>query len=348
MIVPYYDNLSRKTLTLKALVFTTKKNLDALASMDTRVVAYGLERAGYQVDLKELGELRENVDAVPFEDYDVISYAIPDNALYASTAKNYHFYKEMVKRAKPYAICLFQCDITFALDPFIWDPTQGRAETRFNYLKEKPVRVIASFSDSILEDPIAMELMNKKYMSKLHPDSKLVPVEWLSFNYDMMVKSRGGEPGSNIADLPARYTELPDVSAEVLPIGKFYYGIKKPKIARRLKELGLGENPNDAVFGKVGENLPNVRNFLTNKKDVGREFWLPYVRAAQEVILPYEPIKGDHQITLRYLEALEFYPNTVFDDPKTASWIADAARDYKVWIEAQNRAIKRYKGLVEL
>jgi len=332
---------------VKALVFTTKKNLEALASMDTRVVAYGLERAGYDVDLRELGELREDVDAVPFEDYDIITYAIPDNALYASTTKNYHFYKEMARRAKPYAICLFQCDITFALDPFIWDPAIGRAETRFNYLKDKPVRVIASFSDSILDDPSAMALMESKYMRKLHPDSRFIPVEWLSFNYDMMVESRGGAAGSDIGDLPLRYSNLEAVPAEELPVGKFYYGIKKPKIAKRLKELGLGQSPQDAVFGKVGENLPDVRNFLKDKKNVGREFWLPYAQAAEEVFLPYEPIKGDHQITLRHLEALEFYPEGTSIDPKMESWIGETARNYRGWIEAQDRAVERYKGLMD-
>lgn len=333
---------------MKALVFTAKKNLDALASVDTRVVAYGLERAGYEVDLRELRDLRENVDAVPFEDYDIISYAIPDNALYASTTKNYYFYREMARRAKPYAICLFQCDITFALDPFIWDPAIGRAETRHNYLQEKPVRVIASFTDSILDDPSAMELMEQKYMRKLHPDSVLVPLEWLSFNYDMMLESRGGKLGTDIRELAPRYSDLSEPLADDLPVGKFYYGIKKPKIAKRLKELGLGDDPRDAVFGKVGENLPGVRNFLRNKKDVSREFWLPYAQAAEEVFLPYEPIKGDYQITLRHLEALEFYPESASIDPKMESWIGESARDYRSWLAAQDRAIERYMRLGSL
>lgn len=331
---------------MKALVFTTKKNLEAVVSTDTRVVAYGLERAGYQVDVRELSYLRDNVDSVPFEDYDIISYSVPDNALYSSTAKNYYFYTEMAKRAKPYAICLFQCDITFGMDPFIWDPEAGRAETRFNYLKDKPVRIIASFLDSILDDPVAMELIEKKYMSKLHPDSKFIPLEWTSFHYDVMVEARGGSAGSDIANLPARYSDLELAPTEDLPISKFYYGIKKPKIGRRLKELGFGNDPEDAIFGKIGDVLPTVRNFLKNKKDVSREFWLPYARSAEQVFIPYEPIKGDYQITLRQLEALEFYPETVVIDPKINSVVAEAAKDYKAWIAAQNRAVERYKDLM--
>lgn len=310
----------------RALVISPTSNVEKFDYRDAEVVALGLKRAGYAVHFANLRDLIAGSASLDFASFDIIDYPAPFNALWRSSTANYDFFTRLHTEAKEGALTLHFCDITFPLDPHIWDPKVGRSETRINLMKERPVRIIGSFADAILHDEAAMALIHSKLLSKVHPDSRFVPVEWNTFNF-AMEEQRGGLGG------PA-----PESRRKHGGIDRFYYGIEKPKLVPSLKRLGLGESSEDAVFGRIGKRFPEVRNLAPNRASEGESYWLPHALSAKRVLLPFEPVKGEYQVTLRFLEALRFYPDTAVTDPLVPDWMRSMVTEQSIWRERMAKA----------
>jgi hypothetical protein len=295
------DHSSRKTLIVFHGTATTRG--------DQKALLQGLRRIPGRVDSVELKDLDGNVSKWPIGDYDSIILPWFGSALYASFGHVKDTLTYIFNNAKPYAICLPYDELTFTIDTHVWN--KDDLKSRASVYDMRPVKVIGAFDRSVLNDKESMGYINKKFMKHLHKDSVFTTCPWLSFfSYFLPDEMAGiGE------EYPGRQTIFDSSQPTV---NRFYYGANKPVLKESLQRMHLGESPEDGVFGNIKKVFPNVRDFSTDVKKNNwsdPNSWAWFARNAAELLVPYEPIKGEYLLTKRYYESLTLSPdNSTFDD----------------------------------
>lgn len=71
------------------------------------------------------------------------------------------------------------------------------------------------------------------------------------------------------------------------------------------------------------------------------------LKMLDNVIIPYEYLKSDYQITSRLLEALLFYKDKVIFDDKIADGLKKYATDKQLWYDKAEKSAKEIKALYE-
>ena len=254
------------------------------------------------------------------EGFDLILYIPPLNALHVSSHKgSAEAVTDLVHRARPGALMLPVCDVLFSIDLRI-----RSAWTRewYDPFKERPVRILGSFDEGVLDDQWAMTRIGHRFIRRTHPDSTFIPLEWL-FGYAPIVEARMKT---------ALHSPVTDLMRRVLPVDRFYYGLARPGIGDSLRRLDFGQSPTDAVVGKIAAHFPLVRDAtLPGQRGVQPPVWAPLVAGAQRNLYPYEPVKGDHQVTLRMAElAVLADPDSIVVDARVAPHVL-AYRDFSLW-----------------
>lgn len=314
----------------KALVISPSADEAHVGFGDAKSVAIGFKRAGYAVDFVSQKELTSGETEIAIGSYSLICYEPPRNALHFSTPSNFEFFTKLHREARDGALTLHYCDLSFPLDPNIWNPKMGRDKSKINLMAGRPVRIMGSFSSDILRDAQAMDLIRKRVLTKMHPDSSFVPLEWNTLNYARVAEDGG-------------FQDTPRV--QHLQYDNFYYGLDKRKLVPSLKRLGLGGSVNDAVLGSISKAFPGVKNVQQHGGSGGREPWLPHALLARRILIPYERIKGDYQATLRFLEALMFYPDRAVLDPQIADWMQPMASEHGPWKQRVAETVDRMVDL---
>lgn len=290
----------------KALLTISTSN--AVGIEDMQALEALLRRANFQVD--EIIELRKLVSQGPvkraIEDYDLIAFGVPYAALHMSGASNLSGMKDLIMRAKEGALALVTSDTSFTMNPKMWDGPNSNPHKENPYLL-RPFKVLGSFQEEILSDPEAIARINFIWMRFLHPKSEFIPLEWQSGMIDFL-------PERIVND--SKYINGL-FNPESRKIDKFYYGISKPKLFKSLRGLGLGKNSDDAVYGSIAKNFPNVVDLSPPKGSPNnRSLWTPLVVQAQQNLLPYDPVKSQYQFTKRFLELALLNPSSVVPDPR--------------------------------
>lgn len=170
----------------------------------------------------------------------------------------------------------------------------------------KPLTLIASLHPSIA-DTLEGRTLGKKWLAPLHPESRIVFAEYLAG----LVHTIG--PDIEAAAERAKTVDAPDVRA-------FYWGIKRPGVKESLTALGFGTDRRDGVFGAARSMFPKVRN-LTREPKYDIDTWAPLAMHAEQVLLPYEHIKSEYQITRRLLECAYLAPDTTVVDPRLSEHV---------------------------
>jgi len=175
-----------------------------------------------------------------------------------------------------------------------------------------PVTAIATLHPSIIDTPADAEL-RKRWMGQLHPDSRLVYAEFLAGLVHTI--------GSDIEQVAerARAKPAPDPA-----IRSFYWGIRRPGVVESLRSLGFGADKRDAVFGAVAGQFRAVRDVsrgLSRAERFEMDSWAHYAAHAERVLLPYERIKSEYQITRRLLECAHLAPETTVADPRLSEHV---------------------------
>ena len=201
----------------------------------------------------------------------------------------------LLDAAKPGRIFMHACDIQFT------DRAPAGAE-------RKPLTLIASLTPAITGTPEGNKLA-KAWLKPLHPDSRIVYSEFLA-----------GLVHTIAPEIEAAAERSQHKDERPVDIHSFYWGIKRPGVVQSLKALGLGSDKNDAVFGAIRSAFPRVRN-LTREPKYDIDTWAPMVTAAEQVLLPYEPVKSEYQITRRLLECAILAPDTTVVDPRLSEHV---------------------------
>lgn len=294
----------------KALMVSVSSN--PVGASDSLAFGDGLESIGFEVEQVLLKDLDKVADSYDFSSYDFIGMFPSFNAMFVSGGTRRTTVQRMIQESNPGAFHLIVCDVALAFDPYMWNKGDVASKDKVNVFMERPITVLGSFSNSFYDDADAMKLKDRKWMNKVHPDSEFITLEWLFFH-----KDRATRKIQKLSSETGEYTGS--------PIDRFYYGIERPRIAKSLRGMGMGESPYDAIFGKIGKKLPEIRNLMEKPKNrldkaESPSIWVPMAKSANTLLLPYEKIKGEHQATLRLLE-YAFLANNVESDPQINSEI---------------------------
>lgn len=300
------------------LIYNTMSGVPA---MDTDAVRAGLEKLGGEIDRYQIDDLSVVVDDIAVESYNLILFTPLSNALWNSGKKRAYLFEQLSKRSKPGALAMFICDISFGIDPYMWDEGETREDKR-NVLGLVPIKVFVCLDKSIESNKEYMDRLYKIWLSKLHPESKLLFIEWTSFhiyNYQAPKKK------PNLFGAFKRYKNM-------------YYGIEKRKLKDSLISLGM-DNKDSIVIGAASNMLPNCSVIESNNKMV----WVDYIDRVDNVVVPYEPIKGDYQITLRYIEALKLYKDKVKLDDRIPANMQQYIYSEQAWYDKASETIEKIR-----
>lgn len=206
----------------------------------------------------------------------------------------------VMRAARPGRVFVKQVDIQYG-------SSLGKA------FRTVPVTAIATLHPSIEGTPADAEL-RRRWMSQLHPDSRLVYSEFLAG----LVHTIGPDIEAAAARALARPAPEPAVRA-------FYWGIRRRGVIQSLKAMGFGSDKADAVFGAAAAQFRSVRDVsrgLSRDERFCIDSWAPYVAHAEQVLLPYEPIKSEFQITRRLLECAYLAGDRTVADPRINEHVA--------------------------
>jgi hypothetical protein len=272
------------------------------------------------VEQVELKDLDHDVKSYPIEDYDTIVLPWFGSALYASFGTVRDTLQYVFDHARPYAICIPYAEITFGIDPNVWN--EGDLSSKSPVYASKPVCVIGAFDKGILGDKNAMERITKNFMRKIHNESIFTTCPWESF-FSYFLPDELHDVGFTCPVQPDLFHPAPP------RVHRFYYGANKPSLVESLKSMGLGEDPDDAVFGNIKKALPDVRDLsLSVKKNTWNHAntWAWFARNADELLVPYEPVKGDWLLTKRFIEAEALASDHVSYDHRINPTLIEAAK----------------------
>jgi predicted O-methyltransferase YrrM len=202
---------------------------------------------------------------------------------------------QIIDATRPGRLFVHGCDVQF-----------GRAGMLARPFKRRPVTMVGSLSPSIADTAMGDEL-RAAWMAPLHPDSHIVWCEYLAG----LIHTKG--PEIQAAAERARTRPASDVRA-------FYWGIKRPGVVESLRSLGFGSDKRDAAFGTITQLFRQVRNVTAGDK-YDMDSWAHYAMHAEQVMLPYEPIKSEHQITRRLLECAILAGDHTVVDPRLSDHV---------------------------
>lgn len=275
----------------KALLISFQSNAVEQADVDCFARGLGdsvqVDRLAFQ-QLSLFQALRLRV-----EDYDLVVLWPMFNSLWSSKPGALDILRSICSRTRPGALALALCDTTLPIQTRLWNKEDG-PDAAGEPLKEFPVKVLASFHPDVLTDPVAVDRIERIWMSRLHPDSTFIAVEWLAWS----------------VYLP---TTAPPTPRDV---GAFYYGLAKKGIVPSLTRLGLGEGKNDAVFGKIASLFLDVRDVTDRANN-----WQQYAAGAERNLFPFDPVKSDYQITRRLLELVQINPESIAFDDRISGYV---------------------------
>lgn len=298
--------------------------------MDEDAFAAVMTLAGFDVEIYRNNFFNIPVCPLNIESYDNITIFPWGNALWNSKANRASCLENIINRAKPEALTVIMNDTSIQIDPKLWDETPNKESiNKKDILKLKPLKIIGTMEKECLKDEAAMKIITKKWISVCHPDSTFHCIQW---NAGHILVDKPHINPKNIK------TEINLFNASD-EINMFYYGINKTTIVESLKRVGIGNNENDALFGPIAKNFPNIRN-LTNKENN----WQQYVMKAKINIFPYDFPKTNYQITPRMIELIKLNPNSILIDPK----ITGITKEITTLKQIEEKAYEAANDLKEL
>lgn len=318
----------------KAIIIAIQSNPVELS--DCEALSSGMKRAVFDTEICKLSDLAKDDNYLKrnWGEYSSVVFTPCLNGLWISKKNNKECLKHIFNNSKESALSLLICDTTLSIDVNVWDKDEDSSQKEAVFAS-KPLKVIGSFDKAITEDEEAMKVLHRVYFRKLHEDSKLYPIEWLSFYiYDLEDKIKEKIKLSKEIESEVYPNGLPEIDG-------FYYGISKKKVAKELEEMGFGNSEKDAVFGGISKNFPeskypNLLRFGENPRKVTPEYWIPLAQKAKKLYIPYDPVKGDYQFTKRFLESYLLNPDGLYISDKINSNIKAFFTKEKWYEEAKN------------
>lgn len=221
-------------------------------------------------------------------------------------------------------ILINYCDIKMKFTSNILRHTEDGYEKK-NFFEGMDAEILYSLDDSVLE--------NKLFMKSLYDRTSdfglpIIPFEWNFMTYSLV-------------------PELVSLVDKNCPIkySKCYWGQFKKKVKDSLDVMEFGKE-HDIAIGPIATKYPNCHQILPEKSGQTIPFE-EYVPQSKYILIPYEEIKSEHQVTLRFMEAIALMNNNseIVFDPRVSEYLKQFSNQKsleKKYHEICNQFIEEY------
>lgn len=277
---------------------------DRIEQRDVTSLAKSLENAGNTVTLIRRSHMFKRYDELDIDSYDLILMKPWFNAMFGSGG-NMLGLKERLKSFKG-KIGIIYCDIKMKFSPFILDRHEDGTYDKIKFFDGLDAFLVYSLHESILNDPESLAKIKERTS-----DFNL-PIKFIEWNFCTV---------SLFDDL---YNSV-DHDQEIV-YDKIYFGQFKRGVYDSLRTMDFGAR-NDVVIGGIAHKFPEAHQiYEKDKKGKQSGKAIPfeeYVPMSKYVLIPYEPIKSEYQVTLRFVESMALMNSNaelVFD-PRVSDYL---------------------------
>lgn len=301
---------------------------DRIEQRDVTSLSKSLEDAGNTVTLIRRSHMFKKYDELDIDSYDLILMKPWFNAMFGSGG-NMVGLKERLKNFKG-KIGVIYCDIKMKFSPFILDRHEDGTYDKINFFDGLDACLVYSLHESIKNDSESLTKIKERTS-----DFNL-PIKFIEWNF------------CTISVFDELYNSVDH--DQYIIYSKVYFGQYKKGVYDSLRTMEFG-NRNDVVIGGIAHKFPEA-NQVYDKDNKGNQSgkaipFEEYVPKAKYVLIPYEPIKSEYQVTLRFVESIALMNKNaelVFD-PRVSEYLRSFTTRESLE-QKSKEVVKQLEGLV--
>lgn len=258
-----------------------------------------LEEHGVYVEQIRMSHMYKKYDEIDVNSFDVIMFKPWFNAMFASGGKAWEL-SDRLREEFTGKILVNYCDIKMKFTSNVIRHTENGYEKK-NFFTGMDAEIIYSLDTSVLENKLFMKSLYERTSDFKLP---IVPFEWNFMTYSLIDE----------------LSELVDKDCDI-KYSKCYWGQFKKKVKESLDVMEFGK-VNDIAIGPIATKYPNCHQILPEKSGQTIPFE-EYVPQSKYVLIPYEEIKSEHQVTLRFIESIALMNNNaeIVFDPRVSDYL---------------------------
>lgn len=262
-------------------------------------VKKALEEHGVYVEKIRLSHMLKKYDEIDVNSFDAILFKPWFNAMFGSGGNTWDL-SERLKSEYKGRILVMYCDIKMKFTSIVLRRSDS-GYLKKNFFEGMNAEILYSLDTSVLENE---EFMKSLYERTSDFQLKIVPFEWNFMTFSL-------------------FEELSlciNKDCEIV-YSKCYWGQYKPKVKKSLDLMEFGKT-NDIAIGPIATKYPHCNAILPEKSGQTIPFE-EYVPKSKYIIIPYEEIKSEHQVTLRFVESLALMNNNaeIVFDPRVSDYV---------------------------
>lgn len=258
-----------------------------------------LEEHGVYVEQIRMSHMFKKYDEIDINSFDAILFKPWFNAMFGSGGNAWGLSERLREEYKG-KIYVNYCDIKMKFTSNILRHTEDGYEKK-NFFEGMDASILYSLDESVLENKVFMESL---YERTLDFNLPIVPFEWNFMTYSLV-----DELSSSVnKECELKYS-------------KCYWGQFKKKVKESLDVMEFGK-VNDIAIGPIATKYPNCHQILPEKSSQTIPFE-EYVPQSKYILIPYEEIKSEHQVTLRFIEAIALMNSNseIVFDPRVSEYL---------------------------
>lgn len=258
-----------------------------------------LEEHGVYVEQIRMSHMFKKYDEIDVNSFDAILFKPWFNAMFGSGGNAWGLSDRLREEYKG-KVYVNYCDIKMKFTSTVLRHTEDGYEKK-NFFEGMHASILYSLDESVLDNKLFMESL---YERTSDFNLQIVPFEWNFMTYSLV-----DELSSSV-----------DKECE-FKYSKCYWGQFKKKVKESLDVMEFGK-VNDIAIGPIANKYPNCHQILPEKSDQTIPFE-EYVPQSKYILIPYEEIKSEHQVTLRFIEAIALMNNNseIVFDPRVSEYL---------------------------
>lgn len=258
-----------------------------------------LEEHGVYVEQIRMSHMFKKYDEIDVNYFDAILFKPWFNAMFGSGGNAWGLADRLREEYKG-KIYINYCDIKMKFTSIVLRHTEDGYEKK-NFFEGMDASILYSLDESVLENKLFMESL---YERTSYFNLQIVPFEWNFMTYSLV---------DELSHSVNKECEL--------KYSKCYWGQFKKKVKESLDVMEFGK-VDDIAIGPIATKYPNCHQILPEKSGQTIPFE-EYVPQSKYILIPYEEIKSEHQVTLRFMEAIALMnkKSEIVFDPRVSEYL---------------------------
>lgn len=282
-----------------------------------------LEEHGVYVEQIRMSHMFKKYDEIDVNSFDAILFKPWFNAMFGSGGNAWGLSDRLREEYKG-KIYVNYCDIKMKFTSIVLRHTEDGYEKK-NFFEGMDASILYSLDESVLENKLFMEALYERTSDFNLP---IFPFEWNFMTYSLV---------DDLSQSVNKECEL--------KYSKCYWGQFKKKVKESLDVMEFGK-VNDIAIGPIATKYPNCHQILPEKSGQTIPFE-EYVPQSKYILIPYEEIKSEHQVTLRFMEAIALMnkKSKIVFDPRVSEYLKQFSNNELLeekYHEVCNTFIKEY------